>query len=490
MSEGSGLTPEEHWLRFGRYPYLLAKLCTWALVGAALLWAVRSVENVLFPVASSLLLAYLLDPTIDRFEARGWSRTSGILLFLGVGAAFVGGFVLFLSPTVAHLVDRVGEVFPRLADLVQHDLLPRIRALAGDRVPADLDALVTQYGDTAREALPTLANAVKNAVADLWARTGAVVSSVLNLVLVPILTFYFLRDFDEMRLAAVDYLPAHNRPALLERIARMDEVVGAWFRGQIEVALILAGLYAVGLGITMGLSGVGFTSGLAVGVLSGLLNVVPYFGFLVGILFSTLLVLLDWNGWMPLVGVWGTFAVVQALEGYVVTPRIVGEKVGVSPVVVIIALLVGGELLGVLGVVLALPLAGIARVLLPDLVAWYQASDVYTGHVRRRPTEPAAAGAVGGGGAAAPETNRATPAAAGQERTDVVVADGVRGSEPRAGDPVPPGGPGGLGGAGGPVPAAGEPGRGGGRVPDGGPARSEPGAPPAADAGRGGPGDA
>src|SRR5699024_7529854 len=94
---------------------------------------------------------------------------------------------------------------------------------------------------------------------------------------------------------------------------------------------------------------------------------------------SVLLALLDWTGWMPLAGVVATFAIVQGLEGYVVTPRIVGEKVGLSPPVVIIALLLGGELLGFLGVLLALPLAGIVRVLLPDLVAWYRRTDLYTG---------------------------------------------------------------------------------------------------------------
>jgi predicted PurR-regulated permease PerM len=473
MSDGSGLTPEEHWLRYGRYPYLLAKLCTFAVVGAALLWMVRSIENVLFPVATSFLLAYLLDPTIDRFEARGYSRTSGILLFLSVGAAGVTGFLLFLYPTIAHLIDKVGEVFPRLADLLQHDLLPRVRALAGDRFPADLDALLAEYGDTARQALPTVANGVRSALGDAWSRTGAIVSSVLNLVLVPILTFYFLRDFDVMRLAAVDYLPAHNRPWLLDRVARMDEVVGAWFRGQLEVAGILAVLYALGLGITMGFAGIGVSSGVAVGLLAGVLNVVPYFGFLVGVLLSTLLVVLDWHGWWPVVGVTLTFGVVQALEGYVVTPRIVGEKVGLSPVVVIVSLLLGNEVLGVLGVVLALPLAGIARVLLPDLVRWYRDSDLYTGEVRKRAgvDEPLASTAP------ADTTNGAAPATTGQEQTDVVVVAGVRGPEPRGADVVPAGRPGHLGAPGGPVPDPGQPRDGGERVPDGAAARPEPGAP-------------
>jgi predicted PurR-regulated permease PerM len=453
MSDGSGLGAEERWLRFERYPYLLAKLATFAVVFGAAGYAVRQIEDVLFPVATSLLLAYVLDPAIDRFEARGYSRTTGIALFLGFGALSVTGFLLFLYPTIAHLLSQVGEVFPSLLDRVQQDLLPQLRALAGDRIPADLDALVTQYGDTARQALPTVANGVRTALTNVWERTGAIAASSLNLVLVPILTFYFLRDFDVMRLAAVEYLPIHNRGVLLDRIAKMDEVVGAWIRGQFEVAAILAALYAIGLGATMGLAGVGFTSGVAVGLLSGFLNVVPYFGFLVGILLSTLLVVLDWHGWWPLVGVLATFGVVQALEGYVVTPRIVGEKVGLSPVVVIVSLLLGGQVFGVLGVVVALPIAGIVRVLLPDLVAMYKASDLYTGVVRR--TEPAPAAAV--------------PVVVVEERAHVVpvAGDGVRGPAAGGADVVPAGRPGPVGEAGRSVPAEGGPGGGGGGVPDG-----------------------
>jgi predicted PurR-regulated permease PerM len=474
MSEGSGLTPEEHWLRYGRYPYLLAKLCAFAAIAGALTYAVISVQDVLFPVATSLLLAYLLDPAIDRFEARGYSRTGAIALFLVFGAGAVGAFLLFLYPTIAHLISQVGEVFPRLADLVQHDLVPRLRAIAPDRVPADLESLLAQYGDTARQALPSLANGVRTALTNAWDRTGAIASSVMNLVLVPILTFYFLRDFDVMRLAAVEYLPLHNRTWTLQRIARMDEVVGFWIRGQFEVAGILAVLYAAGLGLTMGLSGVGVSSGIAVGLLSGFLNVVPYFGFLVGILLSTLLVVLDWHGWLPLVGVGATFAIVQALEGYVVTPRIVGEKVGLSPLVVIVSLLLGSQLLGVLGVVVALPLAGIVRVLLPDLVDWYRESDLYTGQLRRTSVparEPLGPAVV---------TTEA-PALAGGERVHVLDAGGVRREAPRGGDPLQPGGPGLVGAPGEPVPPAGEPRDGGERVPDGASAGPLPGGPPSPD---------
>ncbi len=376
---GSGLDPAHLWLRYQRYPYLLTKLVTYGLVAVAGWWVLMAIESVLVPVLLAMLIAYLLDPAVDWFEARGFSRTTGIGLFLVVGGAFTAVFLLFLYPTIAHLISRMTTGIPALVVLLETETIPWLEQRMGMQLPDSASGLISEYGATLQAQLPTVANAAAKAAADLWTRTGAIVASVLNLVLIPILTFYFLRDFDRMRFAAVDLLPLHNRDWMLERIGRMDQVVGAWFRGQIEVATILAGMYALGLGITFGVAGVGWTSGVAIGLLAGFLNIVPYFGFAIGFVLATVLAFVDWTGWGTVGAVLATFAVVQALEGYVVTPRVVGEKVGLSPVLVIISLLLGAELMGLLGVLLALPIAGSARVLLPDLLEWYRGGAFYAG---------------------------------------------------------------------------------------------------------------
>jgi predicted PurR-regulated permease PerM len=365
---------------------VLAKLVTYVLIAYGLFAVLNSVQEVLTPILVALFIAYLLDPAVDWFEARGLSRTVGILAFLLIGGAGVTLFLFFLYPTVAHILARVGAGIPAFIELVQDsgipwvstDLLPWLEYNLGVEV-GTVDQWTQSIADMAKNQLPGLVQRITGFLQQLWSQTGNIVASLLNLVLVPVMTFYFLRDFDRMRLSMVEYLPEYNRDWLLERITKMDEVVGAWFRGQLEVAMVLSVLYAGGLALVFGLSGIGLTSGIAIGILAGLLNVVPYFGFLVGFVLSVLLAVLDWAGWMPLIGVGVVFAVVQGLEGYVVTPRIVGEKVGLSPVVVIIALLLGGQLLGPLGILLALPLAGSLRVLLPDAIAWYRKSDLYAG---------------------------------------------------------------------------------------------------------------
>jgi predicted PurR-regulated permease PerM len=389
------------WHRYTRYPYILARIATGAAALLAVFWVLTAVDAVLFPVFLSLLIAYLLDPAVDWFEARGFSRTTGIGLFIAIGAVGVALFLVFLYPTIQHLLETVVEGVPRLIDILETQALPWLERTTGSTVPASWSGLFTEYRDTLQAQLPGVLQRVARGVGDIWVRTGDVISGALNLVMIPIFTFYFLRDFDRMRLALVDYLPLHNRDWLLTRIGRMDEVVGAWFRGQVEVALILAVLYAVGLAITFGFGGVGVSTGIAIGLVSGLLNIVPYFGFAIGFGLSVLICLIDWEPW-ALLGVLVTFGVVQGLEGYVITPRIVGEKVGLSPVVVIIALLVGGELLGLLGVLLALPVAGILRVLLPDVLETYRKSTFYTGELALDEVRPAGAPPTTATAAAAP----------------------------------------------------------------------------------------
>jgi predicted PurR-regulated permease PerM len=374
------MSQAEVWYRYTRYPFLLAKVVLYTLAVAALIVVFRSVESVLFPVLLSLLVAYLLDPTVDRFEERGWSRTAAIALLLSFGLSGVGLFILFLYPTIAHQVQVLIEGFPSLVESIQTELLPWLER-QGVAIPQSAEDAFAEYGEVIRNQVPNVTSYASKAATSLFSQMGTVAASAVNLVMIPIFTFYFLRDFDRMKAALMEYMPAGNRDFYLSRLGRVDEVVGAWFRGQCEVAGILGVLYAIGLAIVFGLSGTGIGAGVAIGLVAGLLNIIPYFGFLIGFVLSMLMVLLEWNGVLPVVGVIVVFSVVQGLEGWVITPRIVGDKVGLSPVVVIIALLLGQEILGLVGVLLALPIAGALRVLLPDFVAYWKASSWYTGEV-------------------------------------------------------------------------------------------------------------
>jgi predicted PurR-regulated permease PerM len=387
---------DEMWHRYRKYPYLLAKLTFYAVLVVLTYVLVGAAGSVVFPLFLSMLAAYLLDPFIDRFEERGVSRTAAILVVI-VGAGLgMSVFVAFLYPLLAKQIITIIEKFPTLLDSLQNDFIPWAQRTLPVELPPTLSEAAAEYGEDIKSAAPAVLRKVGDYATGLVTQTGVVIASLLNIVMIPIFTFYFLRDFDDMRLAAAEYVPEYSRDVVFDRLRRIDDVVGAWFRGQIQVGLILAVLYGIGLGVSFKITGHSAFDGVALGVITGVLNVIPYVGFVVGAVLSVLVVLIEWTGFGSVVGVIIVFAVVQGLEGYVITPKIVGEKVGLSPVTVIIVLLVGGEVAGLLGVLLAIPVAGAIKVIIPDLLEAYTRSAYYRG-VRRKEPAGSAPGGEGDG---------------------------------------------------------------------------------------------
>ena len=185
--------------------------------------------------------------------------------------------------------------------------------------------------------------------------------TVANLALLPFITYYLALDFDRLHHEILDFVPPRFRPRLVELCGEIDGDIKNFVAGQVLVALVLAGLYSIGLGL------VGIDLWLLIGVTAGLLNVVPYLGFLIGIVLSSIMALLTFGDFIHVAYVWGVFMVVQGLEGMVITPKILGDKVGISPLLVILAIFAGGKLFGLLGVFLAVPGAAVLRILLRHL---------------------------------------------------------------------------------------------------------------------------
>ncbi len=323
---------------------------------------------VLTPFLAGALLAYIGDPLVDRLEARGLSRTlSVVVVFLTL--TLVG--LLLLLVLVPMLERQVGLLIQRLPGYLEwlfHTGLPGLLSWAGlERDLIDLGAIKSMLSGW----LPSAGKGVAGVLGTLSRSGMTLIGWIANLLLIPVVTFYLLRDWDLMVARIRELLPRRWEPDAVRLASASDEVLGAFFRGQLLVMLVLALVYGIGLTL------VGLELGLLIGLIAGLVSFVPYLGFIVGIVAATIAALLQFKGIDPLIWVALVFGVGQLLEGMVLQPLLLGERIGLHPVAVLFAVLAGGQLFGFFGVLLALPVAAVVAVVLRYLHERYLESGLY-----------------------------------------------------------------------------------------------------------------
>ncbi len=340
------------------------------LVG--LLWLLWPLFSMLFAAAA---FAYLLDPVVDRFEARGRSREFGIVcIFLAALLALAVG-VLVVVPSVAHQVSELSanlsgyvttlteRAQPALAFVEQH---------TGYTVPYSMDEITQELGAALADLSPDARSVAQKVITGTLSSSLQLVLAIFNLTLLPIFVFYILRDWDRYVARVRALVPQRYHAAAFPLVREIDSRLAGFVRGQITVCMILAVLYSVGLWVFTGID-----MPIVVGCLAGLLFIVPYLGTAVGVLLGSLLAILQFGFDWHLLAVWAVFAAVQGIEGFVLTPYVVGDKTGLSPLVVMIALIVGGSLLGVWGMLLAIPITAALSVLLGALMERYRESGFF-----------------------------------------------------------------------------------------------------------------
>ncbi|MDH5190223.1 MAG: AI-2E family transporter [Gammaproteobacteria bacterium] len=331
-------------------------------------WLVYLLAPVLTPFMISILLAYVGDPIVDRLEARRLPRTLAVIIvFLGLFILGIG-LLLVLAPVLEKQLAAMFNRLPSYIDWIQLTAMPYLFNLFGiENVKLDvsnLKQMFAQYWQQAGGIAATMIGSVS--------RSGfALIGWIANLVLVPVVTFYLLRDWDKLMDNIKGLFPRKQEQKLTQIACESDEVLGAFFRGQFLVMLALGTVYATGLSI------IGIEMALLIGLLAGLVSFVPYLGFIVGIVVAGLVTLVQFQAVEPLVYVLVVFGIGQLLEGFLLTPWLVGDRIGLHPVAVIFAVLAGGQLFGFLGVLLALPVAAVIMVLLRHLHQSYVNSELY-----------------------------------------------------------------------------------------------------------------
>lgn len=358
--------------------------------GLTFLWLLATTGFLLAPFVLALVLAYVLDPLVDRLEARGVNRS---LAVLALALPVLGGVVALLVfglPALWHQVGDLIERAPALLDrtlvwaetlrsrlvlsrfpLVTDETLARLEALDAEAVVAFLEE---RQADIARR--------VWSGVLGLGRGLGSVLAILGYVILTPVLTFYLLRDYDQIRGAIAELVPHSRRDAVFGFFRDYDRLLSAYLRGQMTVALMLGVITMVGLWI------VRFPYAFLLGTVVAVFNLVPYLGLVLSLIPAVIIALLSGQVVASLIKVAVVYGVAQALEGTVISPRIVGGSVGLHPVWVVLALAVGGFFFGFVGLLVAVPLAVGVKLLVMGGLARYRGSGFFMDGARRGSSVP------------------------------------------------------------------------------------------------------
>ncbi len=328
----------------------------WLALLLLLCLALWLLAPILTPFVISAMLGWLGDPLVDRLEKSGRSRGTAVSLVFAGMSLLLALILLVLIPMLWSQLQTLIESLPRLSLWATRQAVPWFESRLHVRLapyinPGNLMALVRTHWQEAGGIAATVLGHVS--------QSGLVLFGILaNIALVPVLTFYFLRDWDELVARIRELLPRPSLPTVSRLAQESNDVLGGFLRGQLSVMVSLGAIYALGLWA------VGLDLGLLIGFIAGLLAFVPYLGAFVGVSAAIIAALVQYGDGMHVALVLGVFAVGLTLESFVLVPWLVGDRINMHPVAVIFAVMAGGQLFGFLGVLLALPVAAVAMVLL------------------------------------------------------------------------------------------------------------------------------
>jgi predicted PurR-regulated permease PerM len=320
------------------------------------------------PFISAAILAYIADPVTDKLE-RKMSRTLAVSLVFFVFTLVAMLLLLILLPMLEKQIVLLAEKLPLYIDRAQNFLVPWLK----DRLGLDVSLLDINTLKQSLSAYWKTAGGIAASVVSSISHSGLVLAGwVANFLLMLVVTFYLLRDWDILVAKIHELIPRKKEKVVVIFAKESDQVLGAFLRGQMMVMLVLAMIYTIGLKVA------GLDMALLIGAMAGLVSFVPYLGFIVGIVVASIAALMQYQDVIHLLYVAIVFMIGQMLEGMLLTPWLVGDKIGLHPVAVIFAVLAGGQLFGFVGVLLALPVAAVIAVALRHMHERYTQSELYS----------------------------------------------------------------------------------------------------------------
>ncbi len=322
---------------------------------------------ILTPFVAAGILAYICNPLVLRLCALKLPRALAVVLVMAALLLLLAGLLLIMLPLLEKEISLFMLRLPDLIETVRVNLLPKLQQWFGADLQWDSTVLKNwlmshwqSAGGFAEKLLPWLSSS-----------GGKILGVLMNLLLIPVAMFYLLRDWDSMVAKLDAMIPRHWHAKVHEVGFEVDGVLAEFLRGQISVMLLMSAFYSLALWLA------GLEFALPIGILAGMLVFIPYLGMIIGLLLATLAAAMQFTELGSVMWVWAVFAAGQMLEGMLITPWLVGERIGLHPLAVIFALLAFGQLFGFFGILLALPLSAILLVALRHSQAWYLSSRMY-----------------------------------------------------------------------------------------------------------------
>ena len=327
-------------------------------------------RRVVAPFFIAFALAYLMDPLVDRLVSFKLSRTLSVLVLMLIFFLLLLGSGLFLIPIFSMQADSLAKNIPTYIGIFQEWFRPILDLFSGldsTKIEEYLNEWLSRFGELPMKALQFSSKFIWGSISNLF----NIVLMFANLVIIPVVMFYLLRDFDLINEKLLALVPPRFQEKSKDLFMEIDQILSRFVRGQLMVAGLMGIMYSIGLFLC------DTPMNLSLGMMAGLVNLVPYLGLVLGFVPSALLTYMHTQEWMPVLAVAGVFGFVQAIEGMIITPRVVGDKIGLHPVAVILAVLLGGELFGLAGMILGVPGAAVLNVLMSRGIVQYKASSFY-----------------------------------------------------------------------------------------------------------------
>ena len=345
----------------------------WISMFVATIFFVRLLHDVMAPFVTGMAFAYLLNPAVTRLSRRMPRGLSTTIVLIGFVLALFG-MILAFSPLIGRQMSELLDNLPAYYEKAHGYATAQIDRAMGRLTPSD----VAKVKAAAGEQVGTVLSGAKGVLGRLWSSGMAVFDIITFCIITPVVAFYFLRDWPLIVKKVDNLLPRKHARTIRAMMREFNVRLNGFVRGQLLVCLSLGAIYGTGLTL------VGLNFGLAIGLIAGLLSFVPYIGSIFGFVASVGVALLQYDDFQMPAVVAGIFFLGQFIEGNFLTPKLVGERVGLHAVWVIFALMAGGQLFGFTGLLLAVPVAALLGVVTRHAIIWYQRSPAYLGGAPRK----------------------------------------------------------------------------------------------------------